>query len=101
MTKATAPQAKFINAILKHGGYQVPGSKVFGRREDRSRNRIQDSTIEACKQRKWVIREEVGGNVLWTVTTDGRDAANPPLPISEKTEKLLSDLERKQTENAI
>lgn len=99
MTKASAPQAKFINAILKHGGYQVPGSKVFGKRDFRSRDGIKTHTIESCKTREWVIREEIGGKAVWTVTVAGRDAANPPLPISDKTEKLLNDLERKQTEN--
>jgi hypothetical protein len=98
-TKASTAQAWFIKAILKHGGYQVPGSKVFGKRDDRSRNAIKIQTIESCKKRKWVIREEVGGNALWTVTVAGRDAAIEPLPIGEKTKNLVNELERQRVEN--
>lgn len=99
MTKASTAQARFIKAILKHGGYQVPGSKVFGRRDDRSRSRIQDSTIDACIKREWVIREEDGGNVLWTVPVAGRDAAIESLPLGEKTKDLVDELERQRVGN--
>ncbi len=93
-TKATQPQVDFIKAILQHGGYQIPGTKVFGKVEHPVR--FKQQTIDACKSRGWVTSEQVGGEVLWTVTTDGRDAAIPPLPAGEKTLALLDELERQR-----
>jgi len=73
---ATEPQAKFIRAILDAGGYRIPGSKVFGKREHPVT--IKASTIAACKIRGWVIREEVAGEALWTVTILGEGAVAGP-----------------------
>ncbi len=74
MTKPSTAQAKFMNAILKHGGDQVPGSRVFGKREYPIVHRM--PTIQSCKDRGWVRRDERDGDrmALWTVTTDGRTA---------------------------
>ncbi len=75
MVKASAAQTKFLTAILRHGGYRVPGSKVFGP-DSRHRREIKPVTIASCRNRGWVYREEsASGNVLWSVTTDGRAAA--------------------------
>lgn len=77
MVKASVAQTKFLNAILKHGGYRVPGTKVFGS-ETRSR-RIKPVTIKSCRDRGWVFREESAkGTVLWSVTTDGKVAVGAP-----------------------
>jgi hypothetical protein len=75
MTKASGPQAKFINAILKHGGDRVHGRKVFGKYRS-GRQAIKDNTIDSCKRKGWVIREEVDGSALWSVTNEGRTAVN-------------------------
>jgi hypothetical protein len=78
MAKPTVPQAKFINAILNHGGDRVPGSKVFGKREHRIT--IKTATIDACKAREWVYREEISGVAYWTVTIAGERAVQPTDP---------------------
>jgi hypothetical protein len=82
MTPPTTAQAKFINAILKHGGDRVPGSKVFGKNDIRSRCEIKTVTIESCKERGWVCRDERPGDqmALWTVTADGRTAVGQQVP---------------------
>lgn len=73
-TQASPSQAKLINAILKHGGYRVPGAKVFGS-DSRSRREFKSVTIKSCRDRGWVFREEsASGNALWSVTTAGRIA---------------------------
>lgn len=75
MAKPTVPQARFINAILKHGGDRVPGSKVFGKREHPITFKAE--TIAACKTREWVYREEISGIAYWTVTIAGEHAVRP------------------------
>lgn len=78
-TQASPSQAKLINAILKHGGYRVPGTKVFDRSEIRSRREIKNVTIKSCRERGWVFREETAnGNALWSVTTEGKIAVGAP-----------------------
>lgn len=72
MTKPTAPQAKFMTTILKHGGDRVPGTKVFGKREHPVV--VKPRTIESCKTNGWVVREEDNGQALWTLTASGRTA---------------------------
>lgn len=71
VTVASSAQVGFMKAILKHGGYRIPGSKVFGEREYPVVHRA--STIESCKRRGWVLRDESadGRVALWTVTSDG------------------------------
>lgn len=74
--KASVAQTKFLNAILKHGGYRVPASKVFHPDELLSRRQLKTVTVKSCRTRGWVHREETAGGVaLWSVTTEGRLAA--------------------------
>ena len=72
--KPTTRQAEFMNAILKHGGDQVPGTQIFGRNEILDRQTTKTVTIDSCKHHGWVRRDERDGLALWTVTADGRAA---------------------------
>ncbi len=74
--KASSAQAVFINQILKHGGDRVPGRKVFGSRSHVGPDAVRSSTIDSCKRREWVIKDETAGTALWTVTPAGKRAAH-------------------------
>jgi hypothetical protein len=76
MANPSAAQDKFMKLILKHGGDQVPGTTIFGKNDLRDRREIKTVTINSCRERGWVRRDERPDDQmpLWTVTADGRKA---------------------------
>lgn len=70
--KPSQAQARLIAAILKRGATDVPGPELF-----HARRGIEAalSTLTTCQERGWVKREERDGVAFWTVTPNGRAAA--------------------------
>ncbi len=67
--KPTAAQLRFILEIVRRGGTDVAGSRLFKHFDAAT------STIEACKRRGWVRRDERGGGAYWSATDAARAAA--------------------------
>lgn len=94
--KPSTAQSKFINAIIKRGGANVPGPVLFSSQGGVT---VNGNTLQSVQDRGWVRRDERVGVAYWTVTGPGRDAitekkTDTPRNAAANAARLLGSLER-------